>query len=91
MNGYKGEELYKHIRMQYSPINNNFKKLGKELGIHLKLTTYVARHTMAMTLQSKNVPREVISQVLGHSSLSTTNVYLDSFGTSVINGAATLL
>jgi len=91
MNDYKGEKLYKHIRMQYSPINNNLKKLGKELGLHLKLTTYVSRHTMAMTLQSKNVPREVISQVLGHSSLSTTNVYLDSFGTSVINGAATLL
>lgn len=88
---YSGEKLYKHIRMKYSPINNNIKKLGKALGVHLKLTTYVSRHTMAMTLQNKNVPREVISQVLGHSNLNTTNVYLDGFETSIINGAASLL
>lgn len=50
-----------------------------------KLTTYVSRHTMAMTLQSNKVPREVISQVMGHSNLETTNVYLDSFETSVVD------
>ena len=56
-----------------------------------KLTTYVSRHTMAMTLQSNKVPREVISQVMGHSNLETTNVYLDSFETSVVDEAATPL
>ena len=34
------------------------KKLGEKLNIGIKLTTYVARHTMAMQLQGKNVPRE---------------------------------
>ena len=53
--------------------------------------TYTARHTMAMTLQSNKVPREVISQVMGHSNLETTNVYLDSFETSVVDEAAKLL
>ena len=62
------------------------------LGItDMKLTSYVSRHTMAMTLQDNQVPREVISQILGHSDLATTNTYLDSFGSSVIDEAVKVL
>lgn len=89
---YSGEQLYEHIRSRYGRYNKNLKKLGVALGIERqKLTTYVSRHTMAMTLQSNKVPREVISQVMGHSNLETTNVYLDSFETSVVDEAAKLL
>lgn len=89
---YSGAQLYEHIRSRYGRYNKNLKKLGVALGIERqKLTTYVSRHTMAMTLQSNKVPREVISQVMGHSNLETTNVYLDSFETSVVDEAAKLL
>ena len=89
---YSGEQLYNHIRSRYVRYNKNLKKLGVILGIERqKLTSYVSRHTMAMTLQNNNVPREVISQVMGHSNLETTNVYLDSFATSVVDEAAKLL
>ena len=89
---YSGEQLYNHIRSRYGRYNKNLKKLGATLGIERqKLPTYVSRHTMAMTLQSNKVPREVISQVMGHSNLETTNVYLDSFETSVVDEAAKLL
>ena len=72
--------------------NKNLKKLAQKLGIErLTLTSYVSRHTMAMTLQKQSVPREVISQVLGHTNLETTNVYLDSFETSVVDKIAELL
>ena len=54
-------------------------------------TSYVSRHTMAMTLQDNQVPREVISQILGHSDLATTNTYLDSFTSSVIDEAVKVL
>jgi len=57
----------------------------------MKLTSYVSRHTMAMTLQDNQVPREVISQILGHSDLATTNTYLDSFASSVIDEAVKVL
>ena len=64
----------------------------KALGItDMKLTSYVSRHTMAMTLQDNQVPREVISQILGHSDLATTNTYLDSFASSVIDEAVKVL
>jgi len=46
---------------------------------------------MAMTLQSNLVPREIISQAMGHKNLATTNIYLDSFNTSAINSAGNLL
>ncbi len=88
---YDGVKLYDHVRSRYKRINTNMKKLGTGLGIRLQLTTYVSRHTMAMTLQGNNMPREVISQALGHKNLSTTNVYLDSFNTEVLDNAAKVL
>ena len=78
--GYKGEQLYNHIRSRFGRNNKNLANLAKVLEItDMKLTSYVSRHTMAMTLQDNQVPREVISQILGHSDVATTNTYLDSF------------
>lgn len=89
---YTGEKLYKHIRNRYRRYSKNLKAMAEELNItSINLTSYVSRHTMAMTLQNKEVPREVISQVLGHKDLATTNVYLDSFKTDVIDNTAKLL
>jgi Site-specific recombinase XerD len=90
--GYKGQQLYNHIRNRFSQNNKNLKNLATTLEITgMKLTSYVARHTMAMTLQDNQIPREVISQILGHSDLATTNTYLDSFDTTVIDEAAKVL
>ena len=67
-------------------------QLAKELQItDIKLTTYVSRHTMAMMLQRNDVSREQISQMLGHADMKTTNTYLDSFDTTVIDKAAKVL
>jgi hypothetical protein len=91
-NGYAGEQLYNHIRSRFVRNNKNLKELAKALDItELKLTSYVSRHTMAMTLQDNQVPREVISQILGYSDLATTNTYLDSFSSSIIDEAAKVL
>jgi integrase len=90
--GYKGEQLYNHIRNRFGRNNKNLHTLAQKLGItDMKLTSYVSRHTMAMTLQDNQVPREVISQILGHSDLATTNTYLDSFASSVIDEAVKVL
>lgn len=90
--GYKGEQLYNHIRSRFGRNNKNLANLAQTLGItDMKLTSYVSRHTMAMTLQDNQVPREVISQILGHSDLATTNTYLDSFSSSVIDEAVKVL
>ena len=91
-NDYSGEQLYNHVRYRYNKYAKGLKLLASELDITgISLTTYVTRHTMAMTLQRNQVPRDVISQVLGHSELKTTNVYLDSFESEIIDCAADLL
>ncbi len=46
---------------------------------------------MAMDLQADDVPREIISQMPGHSDLQTTNIYFDGFGSRVIGEAAMCL
>ena len=80
-----------HIRARYSKYQKYLRQLAEELGIKFHLTSYVSRHTAAMTLQRNNIPREVISQMLGHADLETTNIYLDSFDNRVINEAAKVL
>lgn len=90
--GLKGEKLYEHVRGRYSKYNDYLSALASELKIDdVNITTYTSRHTMAMTLQSNEVSREVISQILGHKDLETTNTYLDSFSSKVIDEAAELL
>lgn len=89
--GYAGEKLYNHIRSRYGKYRQYLEKLAVELDIDYHLTSYVSRHTMAMTLQQNHIPREIISQMLGHADMKTTNVYLDSFDNHTINEAAKVL
>lgn len=87
----QGYDLHLHILRRYSTYRLRYSALGDKLGLKRHLTTYVSRHTMAMTLQSNLVPREIISQAMGHKNLATTNIYLDSFNTNAINSAGNLL
>ena len=55
------------------------------------LTTYVTRHTWATIAKNKNIPINVISDALGHDSVSTTQIYLASIDTSRIDKANELV
>lgn len=81
---HEGEKLYGHQRGRLAKYNNRLKKLAEELELPEKLTSYVSRHSMAMSLQNNGTPREIISQIMGHKDLKTTNTYLDSFGNDKI-------
>ena len=81
---YNGEKLYEHQRRRLAKYNNNLKNLAEEFELPEKLTSYVSRHSMAMTLQEDGTPREIISQIMGHRDLKTTNTYLDSFSNNLI-------
>lgn len=72
-------------------INRNLKQIGKQIGLDIPLTTYVARHAWASIAQSKNVPLSVISKALGHNSEQTTRIYLSSLDTSVVDKANNLI
>lgn len=79
------------IRKMLKIINKELKTLGKELGLAVPLTTYVARHSYASVLKHAGVDISIISQSLGHSDIATTQIYLDSFGNSRIDEAMTHL
>ncbi len=68
-------------------VNRNLKLIGRLVGLHIPLTTYVARHSWASIARHMSVPLSVISEGLGHDSDRTTQVYLASLDTSVINKA----
>ena len=72
-------------------INRNLKHIGKQIGLGIPLTTYVARHAWASIAQSKNVSLPVISEALGHDSEQTTRIYLASLDTSIVDKANSLI
>ncbi|MBL0136836.1 MAG: tyrosine-type recombinase/integrase [Chitinophagaceae bacterium] len=69
-------------------VNENLKIIAEKAGIETELTTYVARHSYANILKMKGIPTSVISEALGHDSKKTTQVYLDSFGSSILDEAS---
>lgn len=88
----EGEKLYNHFKSRLKKFNTYLADLATEFDIEdINLTSYVSRHTMAMSLQNNEVPREVISQILGHKDLKTTNTYLDSFNSNIIDEAVKVL
>jgi integrase len=90
--GLTGENLYNHLKMRLKKFNDYLDKMAIEFEINdIDLTSYVSRHTMAMSLQNNEIPREVISQILGHKDLKTTNTYLDSFNSNIIDEAVKVL
>jgi integrase/recombinase XerD len=60
-------------------INRWMRKIAEKLGIDKDITTYFARHSFATVLKRSGAPIEFISESLGHSDMSTTHSYLDSF------------
>lgn len=58
--------------------NANLRIIGGVLGID-NPTSYVARHSYATVMKRQHVNLAFISESLGHTSLSTTQIYLDSF------------
>lgn len=55
--------------------NRVLKQIGKEYKIPKKLTCHVARHTFATVSITLGIPIEVVSKLLGHTNLKTTQVY----------------
>jgi integrase len=68
-------------------INKDLQEIGSQLGVSIKLTTYVARHTFATVMKYQGVPTSIIGQALGHEDEKTTRIYLDSFGSDMMKEA----
>lgn len=81
------QQIFNRLHKVLRKVNRELKVLGEMIGLEMPLTTYVARHTYATVLKRSGVSVALISESLGHSDLSTTQIYLDSFENSQIDAA----
>ena len=68
-------------------INRKLKTISELVHSPYPLSMYVARHSWASIAKSKNIPLSIISEGMGHDSETTTQIYLASLDTSVIDKA----
>ena len=82
----QGNERRQYINALHL-VNKRLKALSEMLRLQRPLTMYVARHSWASAAKAKNVPLAVISEGMGHDSEATTQIYLASLETSVVDKA----
>lgn len=81
------EDYRKQYTNELHRVNHLLKKIGKLLDLPIPLTMYVGRHSWASIAKSRNVPVSVISEGMGHDSENTTQIYLASLDTTVVDKA----
>ena len=72
-------------------INHSLKRIAGMVGVTIPLTLYVARHSWASAAKAKGIPLSVISEGMGHDSEATTQIYLASLDTSVVDKANSII
>lgn len=83
----KGEAAYKEYQRQLRNFNYYLARLAMLCGIDTGVSSYTARHTWATLAKFCEVPEEVISEGLGHSSLEVTRTYLKRFESDKLDKA----
>lgn len=77
----------KQYRNALRLVNYRLKIISQMLHFQVPITMYVARHSWANAAKQNKVPLSIISQGMGHDSETTTQIYLASLDTSVIDRA----
>lgn len=81
------QQKFDRIQKVRTEVNKSLRLISETLGLKHHLTTYVARHSFATVLKNSGVNIALISEALGHSDLSTTQIYLDSFENEQVDAA----
>ena len=82
-----GYEAYQNYQSKLRQVNQGLRRLAVDHHLPVSLSTYCARHTWATQAKYCGVPTEVISEGLGHASVTTTEAYLKSFENGVLDYA----
>lgn len=77
----------KQYRSALTLTNRNLKTISDLVHSPYPLSMYVARHSWASIAKSKNIPISIISEGMGHDSETTTQIYLASLDSSIIDKA----
>ncbi len=86
------EKEYYAVRYAMRQYNKDLKKLAEHLSIEVEsFSSYVSRHTFATNARDREIPLDVISKMMGHSDLRTTQIYLASIRDDVVDDALDLM
>lgn len=81
----KGIDQYHDAKWARARYNKKLKMISEMCGIKTNLTSYVSRHSFATQAMMKNIPLTAISEMMGHSRLNTTQVYLKTLPNEVLD------
>lgn len=81
------KEIYREYQLALRSFNYQLDLLGKFLGLGERLSSYVARHTWATTAYYCEIHPGIISEAMGHSSITVTETYLKPFRNKKIDEA----
>lgn len=82
-----GKEAYKDYQQALRILNLQLYRLSQICRLGKRLSSYTARHTWASIAKSCGISVAVISEALGHVSISTTESYLKQFDNDEIEKA----
>ena len=71
----KGDSLVFQPHCSRSVIGKNLSIVGKACGISQRLSYHMARHTFGTMCLSAGIPIESIAKMMGHASISSTQIY----------------
>jgi len=71
----KGDSLVFQPHCSRSVIGKNLSIVGKACGIRQRLSYHMARHTFGTMCLSAGIPIESIAKMMGHASISSTQIY----------------
>jgi len=83
----RGYAAYRDYQCKLRRFNAALKCLARERHVCVSVSTYCARHTWATQAKYCGIPTAVISEGLGHASVTTTEAYLKSFENGVLDRA----
>jgi site-specific recombinase XerD len=79
------EEQYRQVEWARRRFNKKLKLLAIECEIQENLTSYVSRHSFATIAKNLGHPTASISDMLGHTNIKTTEIYLDSLQSDLLD------
>lgn len=72
------------VESSLKDLNEDLKVMAKAIGLNKNLTSYIARHSFATTLNNKNVDVKIIQEAMGHETELQTRTYLAEIDDSLV-------
>jgi integrase/recombinase XerD len=79
------EYNHKQVKLKRRIFNTRLEEMAEQIGIDKKVTSYVIRHSFATQAVLLDIPLTAVSAMLGHSSFKTTQIYIDSLPTNILD------